>query len=216
MIELQGVHKSYGAIKILENFAVTVRSGESFCVYGPSGCGKSTLLKVIALIAPVDAGSVVLDGVDTARLREVQRVELRRKVGYSFQEGLLLPYLNAIENVVALNSMTQSKETTELEKGGEQLLRRLNLSDRVHHYPGQLSVGEKKRVDLARAVLRKPPILVADEPTSNLDPQNIEVVHEMFRELREVGTTVVYSAVDPAEAKLVDQALLIERRLTTR
>jgi polar amino acid transport system ATP-binding protein len=213
MIELRGVHKSYGTISVLNDFGLNLPRGESMCVYGPSGCGKSTLLKIIALIAPIDAGSVILDGVETSRVGEARRLALRRKVGYSFQEGLLLPYLNVIENVVVLNSMALGKGAAQLKRDAEHLIEKMHLTDRLHHYPGQLSVGEKKRVDLVRAIVRKPSILVADEPTSNLDPKNIEVVRNTFRELKDDGTTVVYSAVNPEEANYSDRSMLMEKRL---
>ncbi len=197
MLKLDGVYKSYGAIRVLENFSFESEKAQSICIIGRSGCGKSTLLKVVALIVAPDKGVVLLDGVETSGLCESELGEIRReKVAYSFQEPLLIPYLTALENLTGVIG-TRKEEAIEI-------LCQIGLSDRLNHMPSRLSVGEKKRVDIARAVLKGSPLLVADEPLSNLDPSIGSKVMELLKTHTDKGGTVIYSSVEPSEAKFAD------------
>jgi len=200
MIKLDRVSKSYGAIKILENISVNAEPGKSVCVVGRSGCGKSTLLKIIALIAKPDQGSIQIDGLEVTKLSEVALEKVRKeKIAYSFQEPLLIPYMTALENITEMANIGRDKAVEKLSY--------LGLSSRLYHKPSKLSVGEKKRVDIARAILREIPILIADEPLSNLDHSSGLKVMELLKEHTTNGGTVVFSSVEPSEAKFADNVI---------
>lgn len=197
MIKLEGVYKSYGAIKVLENFSFEVEDGMSVCIVGRSGCGKSTLLKIIALIAAPDRGRVFLSGREINGLAESELDEIRKeKIAYSFQEPLLIPYMTALENLTEILGVEKEKAV--------EVLSKLGLSNRLSHMPSRLSVGEKKRVDLARAVLKGSALLVADEPLSNLDSSTGLKVMELLKAHTMNGGTVVYSSVEPSDARFAD------------
>jgi ABC-type lipoprotein export system ATPase subunit len=200
MIKLEGVSKSYGSIRVLENFSFDVEAGSSLCIVGRSGCGKSTLLKLVALIARPDRGSIVIEGRKVNGLNEAELEELRKeKIAYSFQEPLLIPYMTALENLTEIIGVQRERAVD--------MLSQLGLSDRLNHKPSKLSAGEKKRVDIARAVLRRSPVLVADEPLSNLDPSTGLKVMELLRAHAQNGGTVVYSSVEPSDAKFADSVI---------
>jgi len=197
MLKLEGVYKSYGAIRVLENFSLDAEQAKSVCIVGRSGCGKSTLLKIIALIASPDKGQMWLNGTETSRLREAELDVFRRdNVAYSFQEPLLIPYMSAIENLTEIVGVKKENAV--------ELLSQLGLSERLGHMPSKLSVGEKKRVDVARALLKGSSLLVADEPLSNLDPSTGVRVMELLNRHARNGGMVVYSSVEPSDARFAD------------
>jgi putative ABC transport system ATP-binding protein len=205
MIKLEGVYKNYGAIKVLEGIDLEVEAGEPVCLLGRSGCGKSTLLKLIALITRPDKGVLMVDGMDMAAMTDSEMDEARRKkVSYTFQEPLLIPYITALENVVEVTGAPKDKAV--------QVLTELGLGDRLNHRPPKLSGGEKKRVDVARAILRGTSILVADEPLSNLDPETGEEVMQLLRAHAENGGVLVYSSVEPSEARFAAQVVNMEKK----
>jgi ABC-type lipoprotein export system ATPase subunit len=200
MIKLEGVSKSYGSIKVLENFTFDAEAGSAVCIIGRSGCGKSTLLKLVALIARPDRGSITIEGRNVTGLNEAELEELRREtIAYSFQEPLLIPYMTALENLTEVIEV-QSEKAVEV-------LSQLGLSNRLNHQPSKLSVGEKKRVDIARAVLKKSTLLVVDEPLSSLDPSASLKVMELLREHAQTGGIVVYSSVEPSDARFADRVI---------
>ncbi len=199
-IVLREISKSYGATIVLRGVSLRVDPGSPICIQGKNGSGKTTLLKIMALIAAADAGSVIINGMDlanvTASVRERVRIEL---MGYSFQEPLLIPYLTALENLLVATAFSPSPNSSKSK--AIRLLSDVGLSSRTDHLPSKLSVGEKKRVDLARAILRRPKILIADEPLSNLDPDSAELVVGLLDNYNEEGEFVICSASDPAHAK---------------
>lgn len=197
MIHLNGISKSYGAIKVLENVSLEIQKGTILAIIGHSGSGKSTLLKIVALITKPDTGVITIDGQQINGLTEgrVQEI-MKTKVAYSFQEPLLIPYLTALENITAVLQV-KSKDAIEV-------LSRLGLSERLNHRPSKLSGGEKKRVDIARAILRDRPLLVTDEPLSSLDPSSGLKVMTLLKEYTQNGGTLIYSSVDPANVKFAD------------
>lgn len=200
MLKLEGVYKSYGAIRVLENFSLDTEQAKSVCIVGRSGCGKSTLLKIIALIASPDKGQMWLNGTETSHLKEAELDVFRRdNVAYSFQEPLLIPYMSALEN---LTDIVGAEKENAVE-----LLSQLGLSERLGHMPSKLSVGEKKRVDVARALLKGSSLLVADEPLSNLDPSTGVKVMELLNRHAKNGGTVVYSSVEPSDARFADYTI---------
>lgn len=204
MIKLEGVYKSYGAIKVVEHVNLQVDDGNSLCLLGRSGCGKSTLLKLMALITRPDKGKLVIDDRDTTTMTDREMDEARReKVSYAFQESLLVPYITALENVTEVTGAPRDRAV--------EVLTQLGLGERLGHRPPKLSGGEKKRVDIARAILRKTPILVADEPLSNLDPETGKIVMGMLKTHVERGGVLVYSSVEPSEAKFATQVVNMEK-----
>lgn len=205
MIKLEGIYKSYGAIKVVEDVSLRVDDGKSLCLLGRSGCGKSTLLKLMGLITRPDRGNLSVNGESITTMTNAEMDAARRKnVSYTFQEPLLIPYITVLENV------TEVTETPK-ERAVEVLIQ-LGLGDRLHHRPTKLSGGEKKRVDVARAILRGNPILVADEPLSNLDPETGEKVMQLLKAHVEKGGVLIYSAVEPSETKFAAQVMNMEKK----
>ena len=200
MLQLEGVCKFFGAIRVIEGRNLKVDRGTSLCLLGPSGSGKSTLLKLMALIARPDKGSVVVDGISTVGMNQDDLDRLRaKKISYSFQEPLLIPYLNALENVVDVLGADVQK--------AKEIMSVLGLADRLNHPPSKLSGGEKKRVDLARAMLKESPIILADEPYSFIDPETADKIANAFNEFTDKSRTLVYTAVDPNHARFADMSL---------
>jgi len=184
------ISKNYGVVQALKEISFEVPNGSSCCLLGRSGCGKSTALKIAALIAQPDSGTISIDGVVVNSDHGPNTLQSGRPIGYSFQEPLLLPFLSALENTILPDS------TPDSERVAKDLLSRLGLSERISHAPSKLSVGEKKRVDIARALLSKPKVLIADEPFSSLDPDSRAQVSSLFDEFLQGGGTLLYSAVD--------------------
>jgi putative ABC transport system ATP-binding protein len=193
-----------GVIRALDDISVHVEAGEWLSIMGPSGSGKSTLVNLIGCLDRPSAGEVWLDGQNVAGVssNELDRVRAE-KIGFIFQQFHLIPFLTAVENVMLaqyFHSMTDEKEATEA-------LRRIGLSDREHHLPAQLSGGEQQRVCIARALINDPKIILADEPTGNLDAQNEEIVLRLLREFHQQGRTIVMVTHDPVVARLADRRI---------
>ena len=185
MLDLKGVKKSYpepggGRLPILDVPRFTVAAGEQMILVGRSGCGKTTLLHCIAGISRADAGEIWLGGVDLNKLSEVGRDRVRaERIGYVFQTFNLLPGFSALENVILGMTFGQRKKDLPRAKS---LLTRVGLAHRESHKPGQLSVGEQQRVAVARALANRPQLLLADEPTANVDPKNQQQIIDLIRE----------------------------------
>ena len=193
-----------GVIRALDDISVHVEAGEWLSIMGPSGSGKSTLVNLIGCLDRPSAGEVWLDGQNVAGVssNELDRVRAE-KIGFIFQQFHLIPFLTAVENVMLaqyFHSMTDEKEATEA-------LRRIGLSDRERHLPSQLSGGEQQRVCIARALINDPKIILADEPTGNLDAQNEEIVLRLLREFHQQGRTIVMVTHDPVVARLADRRI---------
>src|SRR6266487_4260539 len=195
---------SSGVIRALDDISLRVVPGEWLSIMGPSGSGKSTLVNLIGCLDRPSAGEVWLDGQNVAGIssHELDRVRAE-KIGFIFQQFHLIPFLTAVENVMLaqyFHSMTDEKEASEA-------LRRMGLGDREHHLPSQLSGGEQQRVCIARALINDPKIVLADEPTGNLDAQNEEIVLRLLRELHQQGRTIVMVTHDPIVARLGDRRI---------
>ena len=193
-----------GVIRALDDISLHVEAGEWLSIMGPSGSGKSTLVNLIGCLDRPSAGEVWLDGQNVAGIssNELDRVRAE-KIGFVFQQFHLIPFLTAVENVMLaqyFHSMTDEKEATEA-------LRRIGLGDREHHLPSQLSGGEQQRVCIARALINDPKIILADEPTGNLDAQNEEIVLRLLREFHQQGRTIVMVTHDPVVARLADRRI---------
>ncbi len=193
-----------GSIRALDDFSLTVAPGEWVSIMGPSGSGKSTLVNLIGCLDRPTTGEIWLDGQDVASISAVELNRVRaEKIGFVFQQFHLIPYLTAVENVMLaqyFHSMTDEKEAVEA-------LERVGLKDRCHHVPSQLSGGEQQRVCIARALINDPKIILADEPTGNLDAQNEEIVLRLLREFHQQGRTIVMVTHDPVVARLADRRI---------
>jgi putative ABC transport system ATP-binding protein len=212
MIRLKNVVKAYpakaeangGVIRALDAISLEVAPGEWLAMMGPSGSGKSTMVNLIGCLDRPTSGEILLDGENVAGIAasELNRVRAE-KIGFIFQQFHLVPYLTALENVMLaqyFHSMTDQQEALEA-------LARVGLKDRAHHLPAQLSGGEQQRVCIARALINDPKIVLADEPTGNLDAQNEEIVLRLLRELHQQGRTIVMVTHDPVVARLADRRI---------
>jgi ABC-type lipoprotein export system ATPase subunit len=194
MLELKNIRKSYplpggGALPILDVPSYRLESGEQAVIVGRSGCGKTTLLHVIAGISRADSGEIRLDGINIASLSEAGVDKVRAdKIGYVFQTFNLLPGFTALENVLLGMTFARGKKDVGRAK---HLLERVGLAHRSHHKPRAMSVGEQQRVAVARALANKPSLLLADEPTANIDPRNQQMIIDLIRDTcREEGVSL--------------------------
>lgn len=195
---------------ILHDIELTVQQGESVAIVGPSGSGKSTLLGLLAGLDSPTTGNIHLSGENIVPMNEDQRAGLRgEKIGFIFQSFQLLPTFTALENVMLpLELSDQRPSPAELQKQAEHLLSRVGLAERLQHYPGQLSGGEQQRVAIARAFLSQPALLLADEPTGNLDANTGQRIIDLMFELnREQGATLVLVTHDHSLAERCDRVL---------
>ena len=197
-------------VHALRDVNLEIFAGEMVSIVGPSGSGKSTLLGLIGGLDSPSSGSVAIDGVDISNMNEDQLTTIRNeKIGFIFQFFNLIPTLTARENV-ALPVQFANKPKYRPERRARELLEQLGLGDRMHHRPAELSGGEQQRVAIARALANDPPLLLADEPTGNLDTASGQVVLESLRDVqREAGTTVVLVTHDPELAEITDRQLTL-------
>jgi putative ABC transport system ATP-binding protein len=197
-------------VEILRNITFSVPRGQFLAIMGASGSGKSTLLGLLAGLDTVSSGRIVLDGVDITNMREDDLARLRgRKLGFVFQSYQLVPTLTAEENILLPAELSGAKGN--IRERARELLERVGLKNRGHHYPVQLSGGEQQRVALARAFVTRPPILMADEPTGNLDSVNGEHVLDLLQRLnREEETTLVLVTHDRRLAENADRILSLQ------
>jgi putative ABC transport system ATP-binding protein len=212
MIELRGVSKTVLSgsepLTILHPLSLTIARGQFLAIVGPSGSGKSTLLGLIAGLDAPSSGSVWIDGVDITRLDEDRLARLRgEKIGFVFQFFHLIPSLTAYENVAVPMEIAGVADPR---SRAQQLLQEIGLTGRSHHYPAQLSGGEQQRVALARALANDPPIVLADEPTGNLDSSNGRHILELLRTIHQTrGTTIVLVTHDTDLAAIADQRIVL-------
>src|SRR6266487_3316451 len=199
-----GSGKDNASIHALDHISLHVTAGEWLSIMGPSGSGKSTLVNLIGCLDRPSSGEIWLDGQNIAGISATDLNRVRaEKIGFIFQQFHLIPFLTAVENVMLaqyFHSMTDEKEAVEA-------LNRVGLDDRAHHLPSQLSGGEQQRVCIARALINDPRIILADEPTGNLDAQNEEIVLRLLREFHEQGRTIVMVTHDPTVARLADRRI---------
>jgi putative ABC transport system ATP-binding protein len=212
VIRAQGLEKElplgHTVVRALRGVDMQVYAGEMVCVVGPSGSGKSTLLGLIGGLDTPTRGTIEIDGVDISRMNEDQLTEVRNeKIGFIFQFFNLIPTLTALENV-ALPIHFAAKPRFKPEQRAKQLLTALGLEDRLRHRPSELSGGQQQRVAIARALANNPPLLLADEPTGNLDSESGALVLDALQQIRrEAGTTVVIVTHDSLLAKRTDRVL---------
>lgn len=209
MIELIGVKKKYGLTEALRGINLSISEGEFVAIMGPSGSGKSTLLRIIGLLESPDSGKYILKGKDTMKLGEKEKDILRRKFfGFVFQQFLLIPYLTAIENVY-IPLMISGIGLREGMKRAKELLESLGLGHRLYHFPNQLSGGEQQRVAIARALINNPEVILADEPTGNLDSKTAKDVMKIFKRLHKKGKTIIIVTHDEEVASYAERVIKI-------
>jgi len=185
MLEATGIHKRHGDLEVLRGVDISLSAGEVVSIVGPSGAGKTTLLNVLSTLDRPDSGSVIVDGVDLAGLKDRALARFRNAhIGFVFQFHQLLPEFNALENAM-LPALVGGRSEAEAETAAMARLQELGLADRAKHLPSQLSGGEQQRVAVARALVNDPPLLFADEPSGNLDSANADALHDLFFELRD-------------------------------
>ena len=197
----------YGSLHALSEIDLTVNAGDWLSIMGPSGSGKTTMINLIGCMDSPSSGSVVLDGHDISRENAAGLTRIRRdKIGLIFQQFHLIGYLNAVENVMVAqyyHSMPDEKEALEA-------LEKVGLKDRARHLPRQLSGGEQQRVCIARALINSPDILLADEPTGNLDEENEGIVIDILRTLHREGATIIVVTHDPEVGDVARRKIVLE------
>lgn len=190
ILRLENVEKNYNEqtknLRIIRNLNLSVQEGEFISILGRSGSGKSTLLNIIGLLDKADSGKIYINGKEVESLSDVEKDEIKNKMlGFVFQFHYLLPEFTALENVMLPALIEGSRNKTEIEEEAQRLLALVGLKDRVLHKPSQLSGGEKQRVAIARALINNPKILLADEPTGNLDEETSEVIFKILKDINE-------------------------------
>lgn len=210
-VKIEGIKKKYGSLEVLKNVSLTVNDGEVVAIVGPSGAGKTTLLQIIGTIEKPDTGSVVINDQTIKSLSDSKLASFRnRYIGFVFQFHHLLPEFTALENV-CIPAFIAGKSKTEAEKKATELFSFLKIENRMQHKPSELSGGEQQRVAVARALINSPSIVLADEPSGNLDTQHALELHQLFFDLRKKkGQTFIIVTHN------TDLALMADRKIEMR
>ena len=208
MIEARDIHKSYGSLEVLKGISLDVARGEVVAIVGASGAGKTTLLQILGTLSAADSGSLLIDGTDVAKLGDRALSQFRNEhVGFVFQFHHLLPEFTALENV-CIPALIGHRDRSRSEARARELLGMMGLSERLAHKPAQLSGGEQQRVAIARALINSPSVLLADEPSGNLDSVNRDEIHRLFFSLREkLGQTIIIVTHDEGLAGMADRKI---------
>lgn len=211
MIRAENIHKSFGSLNVLKGIDFVIEQEEFVAIVGASGAGKTTLLQILSTLDKPDKGTVLIDRVNIHGLSPKKQARFRnQKIGFIFQFHQLLAEFSALENVM-LPALIAKKSLKKTESKAISLMEQLNLKNRFHHKPAQLSGGEKQRVAVARALINSPTVIFADEPTGNLDSQNRKDLHELFAILRkEFKQTIVIVSHDRDIEQIADRTLHIE------
>ena len=219
MIDIKNITKSFGSLQVLKGIDLHINKGEIVSIVGPSGAGKTTLLQIIGTLDKPDSGSIVIDGIDVSNLSKAKLSDFRnRHLGFVFQFHQLLPEFTALENIMIPAFIAGTSQSEAME-----LLKFMGLEDRASHKPNELSGGEKQRVAVARALVNKPAVILADEPSGSLDSKNKAELHQLFFDLRDkFGQTFVIVTHDESLAATTDRTIHMkdgliseERTLTT-
>ncbi|WP_068086588.1 ABC transporter ATP-binding protein [Polycladidibacter stylochi] len=206
VIEVQGLCRYFGSVKALDNADFSISKGEFVAIMGPSGSGKTTLLNILSCLDSPTAGQYYLDGVEVSQLEEQKRAVIRReKIGLVFQQFHLIPYLSAVENVMLAQHYHSVPDKAE----ALQMLETIGLGDRATHLPSQLSGGEQQRVCIARALINDCAIILADEPTGNLDEENERLVISLLKELNAQGRTIAMVTHNPELGMVADRIIKV-------
>ena len=211
MIEVRNIRKSFGSLEVLKGIDLDIEKGKIVSIVGPSGAGKTTLLQIMGTLDKPNQGSVIIDGTNVMKLSDAKRSAFRNKhMGFVFQFHQLLPEFTALENIM-MPALIGGASKREARKRAEELLAFMGLSDRASHKPNELSGGEKQRVAVARALVNKPDVVFADEPSGSLDTQNKQELHRLFFDLRDqMGQTFVIVTHDEQLADLADRKICMQ------
>lgn len=208
MIDIKNITKSFGSLQVLKGIDLHINRGEVVSIVGPSGAGKTTLLQIIGTLDRPDSGSVFVNDIDVTNLSQKRLSDFRNKhIGFVFQFHQLLPEFTAIENVM-IPAYIAGISQREAKQRAQELLEFMGLNDRASHKPNELSGGEKQRVAVARALINKPAVILADEPSGSLDSKNKEELHQLFFDLRDkFGQTFVIVTHDEQLASITDRTI---------
>ncbi|MBO5916926.1 MAG: ABC transporter ATP-binding protein [Bacteroidales bacterium] len=208
MIQGINIKKSFGSLQVLKGIDIQVEAGEVVAIVGPSGAGKTTLLQILGTLDRPDSGSIFIDGQDVSAMNDAQQAVFRnRHIGFVFQFHQLLPEFTALENV-SIPALIAGCSHRQAEKQAAEILEQLGLSDRRHHKPSEMSGGENQRVAVARALVNRPSVIFADEPSGSLDSRNKAELHQLFFDLRErFNQTFVIVTHDQELASLTDRVI---------
>ena len=208
MIDIKNIKKSFGSLQVLKGIDLHINKGEVVSIVGPSGAGKTTLLQIIGTLDKPDAGTICIDGIDVSSLSTRKLSDFRNQhIGFVFQFHQLLPEFSALENIM-IPAYIAGKSNSEAKQRALELLAFMGLSDRAHHKPAELSGGEKQRVAVARALVNKPAVILADEPSGSLDSKNKAELHQLFFDLRDkFGQTFVIVTHDEGLAAITDRTI---------
>ena len=211
MIEVRNIKKSYGTLEVLHGVSLSVSDGEIVSIVGASGAGKSTLLQIMGSLMSADSGEVIIDGVSIAGLGDDALSEFRnRHIGFIFQSYQLLAEFTALENVM-MPMLIAGERRSDAEQRAKELFDMVAMSHRLEHKPATLSGGEQQRVAIARALANRPVVVLADEPTGNLDTQTRDDIHKLFFELRDrMGQTFVVVTHDETLADMSDRKIVMK------
>lgn len=217
MIQLHDIHKSFGSLQVLKGIDLTINQGEIVSIVGPSGAGKTTLLQIIGTLDRADSGRVLFDGVDVSLYNEKQLSAFRNEhIGFVFQFHQLLPEFSAVENVM-MPALIKGDSMADSRRRAMEMLDFLGLTDRASHKPSELSGGEKQRVAVARALVNRPQVILADEPSGSLDTQNKEELHRLFFDLRrDLGQTFIVVTHDESLAATTDRTIRLRDGLVCK
>ena len=215
ILRLENCSKSYtkknNIITILNNVTLNFEKGKFYAIMGKSGAGKSTLIQILGLLDNINNGKMEIDGVDVTKLSESEKNSIRnKKIGFVFQAFYLSPNLNTISNVLLPTYINKNLNEVEALKKANFLLKKLDIYDRASHYPSELSGGEQQRVAIARALINDPDILLADEPTGNLDDENEKIVLSLLKNMSENGKCVIVVSHNKEIKKYADIVLKLE------
>ena len=208
MIDIKNITKSFGNLQVLKGIDLHINKGEVVSIVGPSGAGKTTLLQIIGTLDKPDAGTICIDGIDVSSLSTRKLSDFHNQhIGFVFQFHQLLPEFTALENIM-IPAYIAGKSNSEAKQRALELLAFMGLSDRAHHKPAELSGGEKQRVAVARALVNKPAVILADEPSGSLDSKNKAELHQLFFDLRDkFGQTFVIVTHDEGLAAITDRTI---------
>ncbi|MDR1589676.1 MAG: ABC transporter ATP-binding protein [Oscillospiraceae bacterium] len=213
ILELREISKIYGSVGALRDVSLTVSQGEWIAIMGPSGSGKTTMMNIIGCMDKPTSGAVILDGMDISRESQKGLTNIRRdKIGLIFQQFHLINYLTALENVMVAQYYHSMPDEGEALRA----LQRVGLGERARHLPSQLSGGEQQRVCIARALINYPRLILADEPTGNLDETNEGIVLDIFRQLHGEGSTIIVVTHDPEVAEDAQRTIVLEHGRVAR
>ncbi|MBE5940021.1 MAG: ABC transporter ATP-binding protein [Lachnospiraceae bacterium] len=213
MIELINAVKNFdGGVTAVNGVNLTFEPGKFYAIMGPSGSGKSTILNLIGGIEDVSSGSVLINGKDIGKMKEKEKAVMRMKyIGFIFQGFYLNPYLNAVDNVIVPMRINPDIDRKDMKNRAMMLIESVGLSERKKHYPNQMSGGEMQRVAIARAMANSPEVILADEPTGNLDEENEKMIFDLLKKLAQEGKTIIVVSHNETVTEYADKVIRIKK-----